>query len=368
MKRANLPTGLALAALIVSAVALSPSARQAAKPAVENDATQERLDRYLRKSMNRDFACSVLVARNDQVILRAGYGWLDDAGTVPATEKTLYNIASITKSFTAIATLQLLERGLARLDDPLSRFFPRAPDDKARITVEQLLVHASGLGQNYAADGIGDRNRAVAAILNDSLKFKPGTDFSYSNENYELLAAVTEVATGQPFERFVRERVLEPAGMTDTLFWDETRDHHHPRIAPFTRPLNATQRLRNWGFIGSGGIFSNVVDLHRWFAAVEGGRLLTPESREAMWTPRRQLSDTSVALGWFVSKAPDGTPEIWTRGTEDFGHNAVLRWFPGRRLLVIVQTNSGEGGDRNITGNRYIGDALVKMLFEDPYR
>lgn len=323
-----------------------------------------RLERYLAQKAEAGFAYSVLVSVDGRLVVQSGYGWLDQARTVRASAKTLFNLASITKSFTAVAVLKLREQGLLGLGDALPKFLADVPKDKAAITLDQLLLHTSGLGQNYLADGIVERAKAAAAILRDPLKFPPGTGFSYSNENYELLAAVTEAVSGRSYERYVREAILAVAGMTDTKFWDEAVGLPSYAVAPTTRPLEPAQLRHNWGYIGSGGIYSNVVDLQRWFEALAGGRLLGRESLEMMWTPRRQLTDTGVALGWFVSRAPDGTEEIWTRGSEDWGHNGVLRWFPGRRALVIVQSNSGERGDKNATANRSISDRIVALLFD----
>ena len=134
--------------------------------------------------------------------------------------------------------------------------------------------------------------------------------------------------------------------------------------ASMTRPLDPADLGHNWGFIGSGGIYSNVIDLQRWIGALMDGRLLNESSLKMIWSPRWQLADAGAALGWFVSKAPDGTDEIWTRGTEDWGHNGVVRWFPSRRALVIVQSNSGERGGKNVTANRSISDGLVAVLLD----
>lgn len=323
-----------------------------------------RLERYLDRSADMGFAYSVLVAVDGRLVVQSGYGWLDPGRTVRATPRTLYNLASITKSFTAVAVLKLREQGLLDLGDVLSKFLAGVPVDKAAVTVGQLLLHTSGLGQNYVADGIGERDTAVTAILRDPLKFPPGTSFSYSNENYELLAGVIEVVSGRPYERFVREEILARAGMTDTRFWHEAAGLAAHTVAPTSRDLEPAILRRNWGYIGSGGIYSNVLDLHRWFDALLGGRLINKQSLETMWATERRLTDTGVALGWFISKAPDGTDEIWTRGSEDWGHNGVVRWFPGRRALVIVQSNSGERGDKKATANRSISDGIVALLFD----
>lgn len=321
----------------------------------------DRIDSALSKMSDSGYGYSVLVSVDGKVVLQHAYGWTDAARKCPTTERTLFNIASITKSFTAIAVLQLRHQGKLKLEDPLPVFFKNVPKGKQEITIEQLLTHTSGLAQHYAADGMRERNEAVQAILSDTLAFDPGTAFSYSNENYELLAAVIEVLTGKSYESYIRENILAKANMAETRFWDEVGPESGCAVASTTRTLDATTRAHNWGYVGSGGVYSTAGDLHRWFLALAAGRLLDPESLDLMWKPHWTLTEANIAYGWFVSTT-SGVRELWTRGSEDWGHNGVLRWFPERKVLVIVQSNSGERDDKNMTANRLISDEIVKRV------
>jgi CubicO group peptidase (beta-lactamase class C family) len=325
---------------------------------------QAKLSRYLDHAADSTFAFSALVAVDGTIIHQKGYGWIDSSRTRQATPRTLYNIASITKSFTAIAVVSLIDQHVLSADDTLPKFFNNVPKDKQSITLAELLTHTSGLAQHYAADGISDRDSAVRSILHDSLAFISGTNFSYSNENYELLGAIIEVVTHRSYEAEIRKMILKKAKMTDTRFWGDTAGISRIEIAPMIRKLDPEVLRRNWGYLASGGMYSNVVDLYRWFSALVGGRIQNPESLHQMWSVRRQLTETGVTWGWYVSSSPAGGREIWTRGTEDWGHNGVIRWFPDRKVLVIVLTNSGERGDKNVTANRTISDGMVKIIFE----
>jgi CubicO group peptidase (beta-lactamase class C family) len=321
------------------------------------------LEQYLDQMSDTGFAFSVLVAQNDKIIHMKGYGWADSLKTKQTNERTLFNIASITKSFTAVVIFWLRDKGALALDDKLPKFFINVPKEKQSITVAQLLTHTSGLGQNYAADGITNRDSAVRQILKDKLKFKSGKDFSYSNENYELLGAIIEILTRQNYEDVLRRLIWNQASITDTKFWGETQGADQQIIAEKNRVLDAAALSRNWGYIASGGIYSNVTDLYRWFIALRKGVFIEPKSLEQMWTVQKKLSETGVAYGWFVSSSEWGK-EIWTRGTEDWGHNGVLRWFPERNVVIIVLSNSGERGDKNITANRFISDGIAKIVFK----
>lgn len=321
------------------------------------------IEHYLEKMADSGFAFSVLVAAGGKVILQKGYGWTDSTRIGHASERTLFNIASITKSFTSLAVFLLREKHLLNLEDTIAKFFRDVPGDKRSITVAQLLTHTSGLAQNYAADGITDRDSAVQRILNDTLKFPPGTDFSYSNENYELLGAIIEVVTGESYEEHVRKQILQRAGMSSTIFWNEAARVDHRKIAQKNRALDPAALKRNWGYLASGGVYSTVADLHRWFNALCSGVLIDRKSLDEMWTVQRQLSQTGIGFGWFVSSSERGR-EVWTRGTEDWGHNGVVRYFPDHNVIIIVLSNSGERGDKNVTANRFISDAIADAIFK----
>lgn len=324
---------------------------------------QSRLEQYVHQVGDSSFAFSVLVAVDGKVILQKGYGWIDSTRTIRANDRTLFNIASITKSFTAVAVFLLRDTHLLQLEDALPKFFKDVPKDKRSITLTHLLTHTSGLAQNYVADGIVDRDSAIRRILNDTLRFAAGTSFSYSNENYELLGTIIEIVTGMSYESAMRRLVFHKSGMHDTKFWADTVDVGLQTIAGKNRKLDPAMLIRNWGYIASGGIYSNVTDLYHWFTALAGGMLLEPKHVEQMWTVQWRLSETGMAYGWFVSSSVRGR-EVWTRGTEDWGHNGVLRWFPDRNVVIIVLSNSGERGDKSVTANRFISDGIANIIFE----
>ncbi len=338
------------------------------KPTDENEelsaqhaALAHRCDSMLRSLVGDAYGAGVLISVRDTLILSAGYGYIDSAHRHAPTDRTLFNLASISKSFTAVCIAQLETQGLLHRSDPLTRFFPDLPVDKRSITIEHCLTHTSGLAQNYAADGTRTLDEAMAAIGRDTLDTIPGAAFRYSNENYELLAAVVEKVSGMPFEAYVQAHVLVPAGMVHTKVWSDLARPSPPEVAAFTRVIEPEVFGVNWGYIGSGGIYSCTSDLYAWFHALRDGAILSPALLDTLWAPRVPISVGHMAGGWFVS-VTKSTTEIWTRGNEDWGHNGVVRWFPERGILIIVLTNSGEIGDKNTTGNRILGDALVEVL------
>lgn len=275
---------------------------------------------------------------------------------------TLFFIASITKQFTATGILLLEEEGVLELSDSLGMFFPNLTGSAARITLHQLLTHTAGLTQNYVMDGIAARDSAVSAVFT-SFPYEPGHEFNYTNDSYGVLAAVIEVASGQTYESFVTRRLLEPAGMEHTTFWGLADDLDAARFAQKEAERSSAVRSPNWGYRGSVGIWSSVVDLYRWYRFAWRGPLLSESSRGLLFQANLVLpSGTGVGYGTYTSSTPRGTTEIWTRGTEDFGHNAVIRWFPAEDALVIVLSNSGE--IEGTPANQLISNEIVDLLFE----
>ncbi len=326
-----------------------------------HQALSARCDSVLRTVVHNAFGASVLIAINDTVILSKGCGFIDSAHSIVPTDTTLFNLASITKSFTAVCIAQLEAEGKLKRSDPIAMYFPDLPADKRAITIEQCLTHTSGLGQNYAADGTRDVMAAIKAIGRDTLDTIPGTAFRYSNENYELLGAVVEKVSGMPFEAHLRAHELALAGMLHTKVWSEVTQPVPPEVASLTRELEPGVFRINYGYVGSGGLYSCTRDLYGWWQALNDGRLIPQAMLDTLWSPRVPLSVGQMARGWFISTT-NGMKEIWTRGNEDWGHNGVVRWFPEKGVLIIVLTNSGEMGDKNTTGNRLLGDALVDVL------
>lgn len=263
---------------IVVLLALAAGASAAAS-AQGGDAAA-RLDAYFASlAANRDFSGVVLVARGDSVLFRRAYGEASFELDAPNTPETRFRVASLTKTFTAAAVAMLAERGTLGLDDPLSRWLPGFPNGE-RITLRHLLLHRSGLANpDYTASfreriGLEELVRRIAAR---PALFEPGTDGGYSNAGYNVLARVVEVASGVPYDVFLRREIFEPLGMTGTGSYGDFeivrgRAEGYLPGPPPEGVVNAP--WSDIGFaIGSGSLYSTVDDLHRWARAVHRERL-----------------------------------------------------------------------------------------------
>ncbi|MBI1391662.1 MAG: serine hydrolase [Alphaproteobacteria bacterium] len=241
------------------------------------------------------FTGSVLAACGADVIFRRDIFENAENGKI-----IRYDVASVTKWLTAIAVLSAVDDGILSLNDPISSFFADAPDDKRRITVRQLLTHQSGLPQAYAAEGRHSRTDAAMAVFGSPLDFPPGESFRYSNDNYSLLAAILEIASGISYTDFLSARVLSPLGLDPASFWP-TPPRDHEWFPPLLSPLEETGKAIDWGFLGGHGARLSVEDMHRILTGLQDGTLLSPSSIALLRGPHVLLnSGIGVGMGWYL--------------------------------------------------------------------
>ncbi len=320
----------------------------------------------IREHVANGFSGSVLIAKNKEVILSEGYGYTSPDMKYQINPNTRFNIASMTKTITATGIMILIEDEKLDTRTSLRELFAEIPDDKERITVHQLLTHSSGLPQKYVTSGISEGEKAMKRIWKTKLEFSPGTNFAYSNLNYQVLARIIEVRSGLSYEEFCYQRILKPAGMKNTHFWNEIDHKDETAVAQKIEAFKGNYQERNWDYLGSGGAFSSAEDLHSFFIAFLENRLVGPEKRADMLSKQQEIRPgLYCGYGWFISPDTEGQLEYWTRGNESFGHNGVLRWFPNKELLIIVQSNTGEKGSPTQTDNRLVSDDLVKTFLSN---
>lgn len=258
------------------------------------------------------FSGALLVLREGEVVLRGGWGLADRADGVPIDTDTVFAIGSTPIDFTKAACLLLMERGELRPDETLGAFFDEVPADKRAITVRHLMTGGSGLRDFHDLPtdrdpdhGWIDRAEAVRRILAQELLFAPGTGEEHSHSAWGLLAAIVELRSGATYPAFVREHLLEPAGMEDTGFFGEEvprerlalgyGDHTDGEVnaPPYWGPTS-------WLVMGSGGMTSTAEDMLRWNRALRDGRLLSAESLATYWSPRGSVLAGGDAYGFEI--------------------------------------------------------------------
>lgn len=260
------------------------------------------------------FSGVVLVARDGKILLEKGYGLHDAATQKPIGVDSLWDWASVTKQFTAAALLRLQDKKKLSLDDPLQKFWPKAPNDKKAVTVRHLLNHTSGIQSGFRGEWQWDRDRRESLeelILSLPMASKPGEKHDYSNSGYAFAAALVEKLSAMSFEDYCRKELFRPAGMKDAgMIGDKELDLERvPKIARGTgftdRPAGFRFAYGNeltWGYRGCGGVVATVRDMFAWDQALRGTKVLSAKAKKELYTPAKE----NYALGWQVRRLPAG--------------------------------------------------------------
>jgi CubicO group peptidase (beta-lactamase class C family) len=365
-RSASLVAALSLA--IVSGCAAAPLQPETAARG-DYGQTREALSRLVAKEMKKHDVrgLSIALVDDQDVVWSRGFGDADAERGIPATDQTVYGIGSVTKLFTALAVLQLVERGRVDLDAPLSRYVPefslRARFAAAPpITVRNLLTHHGGLPGDYLK-GMWTLHPAPFAQLIPQLKeeyasYPPDLVYSYSNLGYSLLGSVIEKASGQDYATYVREAVLTPLGMSRSSFGVRPDGEAAPAVGYRKgRPGAERYLLRD---VPAGALFSNVRDLSRFIAmAFAGGqagtqRVVRVETLHEMWRAQNAGvaldMDLRVGLGWMLGQPGlDHAGPVVSHSGGTLGSASQLMLLPEHKLGVIVLANS-PAGSRMLTG------------------
>lgn len=299
----------------------------------------QEIDKNIQRSTGEALWGTVLVAKDGEVVLARGYGFADHA-TIPNSPMTLFEISSVSKQFTAAAILKLEMEGNLCVDDPISNYLKNVPGDKKEIRVRHLLAHTSGIDPDVglAYDSPATRDEFVAFMLKAPLVSEPDQYFDYSNSAYGLLAAIVEVASGQSFEDYVREKIFVPAGCTDTGFIGDENlvdsDRNSTRVCEWMPDASAADWCWGWGYRGMGGVVTTACDLMKWDRALRGDAVLDVAATEKLFTPYKD----DYAFGWFVESTERGTTKAYHDGYVD-GYQTLLARYIEEDVLIVILTN-----------------------------
>ena len=287
---------------------------------------------------------SLLVVRDGSAVVRRSYGRSNLEDRIAATPETNYRLASVTKQFTAAAILLLSQDGKLSLDDPVKKWLPSLPSAIDSVTITHLLSHTSGIIDYEDVMPAGTvkqlHDADVLRLLEsqDSVYFKPGTRYSYSNSGYSLLSLIVARASGKSFATFLRERIFLPLGMNHTVAYEEGISTVSNRAFGYTIKDGVWTRKdqsTTSAVLGDGGIYSSIDDLAKWDAALYDSRLLSDDSRRLAFTPHTATdqADVKYGFGWRITGET-----LWHSG-ETVGFRNVIIRNPSRRLTVVLLTN-----------------------------
>ena len=305
---------------------------------------EQRIDRFVRPYVaSNNFTGVILVRHRGRVQLNKGYGLANYELGVVNQPWTRFHIASVTKAFTAAAVLLLEERGKLRLDDSVSAHLPGYPNG-GRIRIEHLLKHTAGIpnlgsGPDWARlERVPHTTEELVALFKDlPLEFEPGAETRYSNSNYNLLTLIIEKISGQSYESFLRQNILNPLGLRSIADGsDMTR--LVPNRATGVEPAGLRDvrlpRYIDWSSRrGSGSLVSTASDLDRFVEALFGGKLLQPSSLAKILAPAE-----GFAFGW--ARGERAGRKVMRGSGRSPGYNASIGRYLDDGTTVIILTNS----------------------------
>lgn len=304
---------------------------------------------------------AVLVMKGDDILFDKGYGLADLETRAPIDGNTFFNIASVSKQFTAVAVLQLAEAGKLSLDDAVAMYFPFRHALWKEVRIKHLLSHSSGV-----PDGRGYLTREEKIKADDALSmeylaeldhlhFLPGTAYEYINPTYTLCGKLVEIVSGQPFEEYMAEHVFRPSGMERTLYFNPDRQDLIPNMA-HSYLKDEDWKEYDYGeetFFATrpdGGIYTSTHEFVNWEKALREDSVLSEASRTDAHTPHIPVSgspwstyqnhpNTWYGYGWFIEPASDSTREVIYHTGDNGCFKAFAARYPADDALVLVFAN-----------------------------
>jgi CubicO group peptidase (beta-lactamase class C family) len=330
---------------------------------VANGQISERIDSLALEHASKGFNGNVLYSKNDSIIFTGNYGFSNLKTKEPLNDHSIFDLASCTKQFTAVAIIQLVEKGMLSYDDRVTDIIKTFPYDK--ITVEHLLRHQSGLPKFQRI--LGDKkiwnpkikatNKDLLHILSElkiELQFHPGTQYQYSNTGYVVLASIVEHLAQQTYEEYIQENIFKPAGMLSSKV--QNRNEYLPRGTNMSLGYTYNKRKRkntkvekdknhkhiHWmnNIIGGRGIYSSVLDLEKWKQALRYNKLISEKSKLRMFSV--DTISTKYGYGFAIYDAPSKGKWVYHNGSWS-GYKTMTLYLPeSNEFLVILSNNRYE--------------------------
>jgi D-alanyl-D-alanine carboxypeptidase len=317
-------------------------------------------------------AFSIAVLRGRDTVVMKGYGLADIENDVPATAETVHRIGSVTKQFTSVAIMQLVEEGKIGLDDDITKYLTGYPTHGRKVLVRHLLNHTSGI-PSYTDVGpaFGRRIRMdlphdslLAIVRDDSLQFDPGANFYYNNTGYYMLGMIIERVTGKPYGEYLREKLFAPHGLAGTMYCGvgpiiRKRAHGYGR-GP-NGLVNADYISMNLPY-AAGSLCSTVGDLAKWTQLLHSGKLVKQSSFAAMTTPVKLTSGRPMGYGFGLQIDTLGSHRVIHHGGGINGFISELAYYPDDSLTVVVLANTAPAPSEQIAEN------IARSAFGMPLR
>lgn len=339
------------------------------------------IESYIDSVMNASFkqnapGAVILVAKDGQAVFRKAYGLASVELNVPNKPEYVFAIASMTKQFTAVCILQLVQQGKLSLQDDIRKYLPEFNTHGRLITIEHLLTHTSGIPNTESKPEYIQREASeqsqeemFAFVMNDPLLFEPGSDCSYDDFGYYLAGLIVERVSGISCSEYLKKNIFQPCGMTSSTVG--TREQTIPLFATGYSAVSDTvyrpAAYFNWKWDrGLGDILTSVDDMLKWDEALYTDKLVNRDLLEKAWTSfvLRDGRKTNYGYGWAIAKYQDLQMISHPGGVSGFGSYAIR--IPSKHIFVVALTNNSSRYTAVISASQQIALKLAGKVLTRP--
>lgn len=354
--------------IMLFSLAFQLRAQQQSPDTSSSKTLTKKLDDYIFSVVKAQrFNGTVLIAQKGKILLQKSYGWKNYETKTPNDTNCIFQIASLTKTFTSAIILKLQESGKLSVKDKVDKYLPDFPNGN-KITIENLLTHTSGIGNIdiEETDTVTwtpmNRAEILNVFQNEPLSCKPGTEFTYRNSGYFLLGLIIEKVTGMTYQKAVRKMIFEPLQMTHSGF-DFINLNDTLKATGYTILTQEKQTIAHLidstVTFASGDIYSTTSDLYKWAKAIARKQILSKNSWKQTFTPF-PLKE-KYGYGWFTGSINDKKC-VWHGGAL-FGFASNLTYFPDENVTIILLNNVlNESNQQVLPVNQ-----LSAIIFNKPY-
>ena len=336
----------------------------------------EKIDKLINRYLEyRLFNGSALVAENGEVIFKKGYGLANMEWDIPNSYDTKFRLGSITKQFTSMLIMQLVEKNKIKLKDKITDYLPYYRKDIGdKVTIEMLLTHTSGIPsytgnpdffektskQYYAPDDF------IKEYCSGDLEFEPGTKFNYNNSGYFILGAIIEHITGKSYEENIVENICKPLGLNDTGY-DNFEKIISKRAAGYEKTgsgYSIAPYLDMALPYAAGSLYSTVEDLYKWDMALLSEKILSKKYMDDIFKGRVDARNSQYGYGWFIDTISIDEQKlvVYNHGGGINGFNTINYIVPQKGQVVILFSNAGGAPLNDMT------DAIINILNGKDYK
>ena len=325
-------------------------------PEKDTKTVHHKMDSLLKRINKRhDFNGAVLIAKNEKIVYSNQIGIANFKEKAPLHKESIFQLASVSKQFTAAAIMLLTERDKIKLTDTVNVYFPDFP--YKNVTIKNLLNHTSGLPKyfwvaehkwNQEKAPINSEMMELLETSNVQRFFKPGRNFDYSNTGYFVLASIVEKVSGISFSAFLKSNIFEPLQMKNSYVYSFENDSIRKN------QLNGYRLHRGWrhikirgsvndAIVGDKNVYTTAEDLYRWTQGLNTGRLLTKESLELMYSKGETVYGREVPYGFGFRIDTKGQKSIYHHGKWNGFSTGLTKYLEDDLVVIVLEHTSYRG-------------------------